>query len=250
MRGSLKQSLKRISPIVAAVRVARHARNSFVFEIKKIFLVARRPKAVRRYLSANDAPKLQIGAGINSLPGWLNTDLEPLTPEAVFLDATEPFPFDDGTFECVSSEHTIEHIDHAQGRHLLTESFRVLRPGGRLRVATPDLDRLLQLADTPRSAIQERYIRWITDEFIENDSDYRHTYVINNAFRNYGHQFLYDGETLQSDMEAIGFVDITRHAPSSSDVEALRGIEMHGRVIGDEELNRFETMVYEGSKPA
>jgi predicted SAM-dependent methyltransferase len=223
MHESLKRSLKRIRFLVAAVRVGRYAWRSFAFEIRRLALLPRRSRAIRSYLAG---------------------------PEVAFLDATERFPVGDATFEYVFSEHQIEHIDHEQGRHLLRECFRVLRPGGRLRVATPDLDRLLRLAASPRSAIQERYIRWITDEFIRDDSEYRHTSVINNAFRAWGHQFLYDAETLRLDMEVAGFVDVTRFAPGESAVEVLCGVDSHGHAISDEELNRFETMVLEGTRPA
>jgi predicted SAM-dependent methyltransferase len=250
MHENLKRSLKRIRLLVAAVRVGRYAWRSFAFEIRRLALLPRRSRAIRSYLAANGTPRLQIGSGDNVLAGWLNTDLHPKRPEVAFLDATERFPVGDATFEYVFSEHQIEHIDHEQGRHLLRECFRVLRPGGRLRVATPDLDRLLRLAASPRSAIQERYIRWITDEFIRDDSEYRHTSVINNAFRAWGHQFLYDAETLRLDMEVAGFVDVTRFAPGESAVEVLCGVDSHGHAISDEELNRFETMVLEGTRPA
>ena len=60
-----------------------------------------------------------------------------------------------------------------------------------------------------------------------------------------GHQFIYDHSTLRVALEKTGFVDIMNRAPGQSDDEILRGVEFHGRIIGNEELNAFETMVME-----
>ena len=38
----------------------------------------------------------------NVMEGWLNTSLRARSPGIVFLDVTEPFPFDDGVFERIS----------------------------------------------------------------------------------------------------------------------------------------------------
>ena len=46
------------------------------------------------------------------------------------------FPFEDGYFDVVFSKSVIEHCHDPS--HFLAESFRVLAPGGRLIVMTPD----------------------------------------------------------------------------------------------------------------
>jgi hypothetical protein len=51
-------------------------------------------------------------------------------------------------------------------------------------------------------------------------------------------------------MERAGFVEITLYRPGESDDEAFRGVESHGRVIGAEDFNQFETFVLEGTRPA
>jgi SAM-dependent methyltransferase len=56
-----------------------------------------------------------------------------------------PLPFADGTFDAVFAGELIEHlVDPAQG---LAEFRRVLRPGGRLILTTPNRLRLANLAD-------------------------------------------------------------------------------------------------------
>jgi len=210
--------------------------------------VLRRPQAIRAYFQQCPTRKLQIGAGGNFLEGWLNTDYLPKSGRYVFLDATKPFPFADSSFDYVFSEHIIEHIPYQAGCFMLRECRRVLKPGGRVRIATPDLATLLALYTPEKSDIQERYIRWVVDRFLPEVEVYSAAFVINNAFRNWEHQFLYDQETLQRAMQEAGFVEVARYAPGESDDPILRGLEAHGRATGSEEINRFETMVLEGKR--
>src|SRR5260370_1904620 len=99
-----------------------------------------RPVLVSRYLKTHPVRKLQIGAHICALPGWLNTDLYPLSINAVSLDATKAFPLPDACFDYVFSEHQLEHIGYSEALRMLRESRRILRPGRKIRLAVPSLD--------------------------------------------------------------------------------------------------------------
>lgn len=205
-------------------------------------------EAITSYLESHAVRKLQLGAGINVLDGWFNTDVSPKAG-VFFLDSARPFPFKDATFHYIFSEHHIEHLSYDQGLFTLHECYRVLQPGGKIRIATPDLEMLLNLYTTSSSDLQQRYIRFIMDGFLPSVHVSNAVFVINNAFHSWGHQFLYDSVTLQAAMEEVGFVDITYTLPGESDDEQLHGIEKHGEFIGDEEMNRFETQVLEGRHP-
>jgi predicted SAM-dependent methyltransferase len=184
------------------------------------------------------------------MPGWLNTDGYPVSFSIVSVDASRPLPFADGTFMHVFSEHHIEHMPYLSGRFMLRECHRVLRPRGRVRIATPDLDTLLGLHTNPLSPEQERYIRWITDTWMpELGGVYSDVLVINNAFRAWGHRCVYDERTLRQLLEAAGFVEVRRYPPGKSDDPRLHGLESHGTAVGNVELNWFETMVLEAMKP-
>jgi len=208
-----------------------------------------RPLAIRRYLTSCQTPRLQIGAGPNILEGWLNTDYYTGSLGVVFLDATKRFPFEDRTFDYIFSEHQIEHLTYKEGLSMLRECYRVLKPGGKIRIATPDIETLIGLHTPEKNDLQQRYIRWINDKFLPEIGVDNDVFVINNAFRNFGHQFIYDRATLQSALEEVGLVDITFYATGESHSEALRGIESHGKAAGNEDMNRFETMVLEAKRP-
>lgn len=208
-----------------------------------------RPRTVKAYLRSHKVHNLQIGAGANILDGWLNTNEAKFSSRVIFLDAAKAFPFEDSTFDYIFSEHQIEHLTFQEGQFMLRECMRVLKPGGKIRIATPDLEMLLGLYASQQNEIQQRYIKWIGDAYSPQGGACGAVFVINNAFYNWEHRFLYDPATLRDILGKAGFVDITRYPPGESDDEVLRGIEHHGKAIGDEEMNRFETMVLEGRRP-
>jgi predicted SAM-dependent methyltransferase len=211
-------------------------------------------RLIDRYVQANNVRKLQIGTGSNPLPGWLNTDLLPDTyPEyrdrILFLDATKPFPLDDMSFDYVFSEHQIEHLSVAEAIVMFEECFRVLRPSGRLRLATPDLAVMVGLYADPISDVAQDYVRWVMETFWpEAKSGNERCYVINHIFMFHRHRFIYDYETLSALLTDVGFVDIARWEAGESHDLALRGLEAHGTIMGDA-LNRFETLVIEAVRP-
>ena len=118
------------------------------------------PRIARRYLAAAREPKLHLGCGGHLLDGWLNADLRPRFADVMRIDAARPFPFPDGTFRYVYSEYMLGSLALREARSMLSECFRVLAPGGRVRIATTDLAFLIRLYGSERSALQERYVRW------------------------------------------------------------------------------------------
>lgn len=211
---------------------------------------ALRELTIRRYLQQNAVRKLQIGAGANHLEGWLNTDVLPHSRDTAFLDVRRRFPFDDQTFDYVFSEHVIEHVNFDDGRHMLREIARVLKPGGHVRIVTPDLAALIKLYGPNKDEIQERYIRFITDRFMPDLHRYRDVFVINECVRFSGHQFIYDAPTFEEAMKESGFVGVRSVDVMKSDIPVFNDLASHGAYIGDEDMNRFEAMGFEGQKPA
>ena len=222
-------------------------------DLRKIPGILRRrgsANVLRKYIQTHQVRKLQIGAGPIAIPGWLGTDLR-AGDGVVFLDATKPFPFEDDTFDYIHSEHMIEHLTWHQGLAMLRECWRVLKPGGTIRVATPDLKVLVSLYGYRTNPLAERYMRWVTDLYLGGIQVYMPAFVINSAFYIWGHKFVYDEEVLEMTLRDAGFIDIRHYAPGESDDENLRGIEQHGRIgSGNEEMNAFQTMVFEGKCPA
>jgi SAM-dependent methyltransferase len=60
-----------------------------------------------------------------------------------FANAAVRIPCAAGSVAAVYSSHMIEHLDRSEARAFLTEVKRLLRPGGVVRIAAPDLSRLV-----------------------------------------------------------------------------------------------------------
>lgn len=191
--------------------------------------------------------RLHLGCGTHILDGWLNTDLEPQAPGVLHLDASKRFPFADDQFEFIFSEHMIEHLDFRAGVSMLRECLRVLKPGGRIRVATPSLDFLLGLYFDSNKDLHSQYIRWANAIFAPDGIDNDPLYVINNFVRNWGHQFIYNQRLLTKSLMRTGFVDIEFFNINESRHAELADLEFEARLPPG--FLQLETMTAEASKP-
>lgn len=207
---------------------------------------ARSKRRVSTYLAGNGVKKLHIGCGQNILGGWLNSDLCPDSRNAIHLNATRRFPFEDETFDYVFSEHMVEHITYPDGLRMLRQCHRVLRKNGRIRVSTPDLGFLIRLYRDNKSDLQQRYIHWTSDVFIRN-GECTDTMVINNYMRAWGHLFIYDEKTLTRSLELCGFADVVALRINESQDENLRDLENDQRMPAG--FLQLETFTLEARRP-
>ncbi len=197
------------------------------------------------YLHQTAPRKLQLGCGRLAIPGWLNTDIR-ARHGILAVDASKPLPFPDQSFQFIFTEHMIEHLPYQVGNALIRESFRILAPGGVIRIATPDLSFLVGLYQRPSDQLHAKYIKWSSEEFCSHLTS-TPVSVVNNFVRNWGHQYIYDFDELALVLRKIGFQNPTRQQPGESSHPELRGLERHGTKIG-EDFNRLETVVIEGTK--
>lgn len=197
------------------------------------------------YRTANSPVKLHLGCGDHILASWFNTDLNPLFEAVEPLDVTLPFDIPSGSVDLIFTEHLIEHLPYSDGRHMILECFRVLRVGGILRVATPDILFLIDLM-TNRSELNRSYVEWATRTFLADAPHASSTFVVNNFFRDWGHQFIYDEDTLSGLLTEAGFSDITRVDLEVSNHEHLNGLENVGRM--PDGFLKLETIVLEATR--
>jgi ubiquinone/menaquinone biosynthesis C-methylase UbiE len=117
---------------------------------------------------------LNFGCGTRMHWGWNNLDFSPYTrlagrpklaalmrrtgllselryerlktvdPEIVRYDLRYGIPYDDNTFDVVYNSHVLEQIDRDAVVQILKQSYRVLKPGGILRLVVPDLGTLVE----------------------------------------------------------------------------------------------------------
>ena len=204
--------------------------------------IASAPHRMDTYLRSHAIRKLQIGAGSADYPGWLNTDIEPYQEE-VYMDATKHFALPDGSIHYIFAEQVIEHLTYEEGLAMLRECHRVLAPGGKIRLATPNLLKYFALFE---GLATEEGKRYISDKLKYDgwpQTSRPAATILNLEFRSFGHQFLYDPATLSDSLSKTGFQRITQFHPGESDDGQLRGIEMRHNNAVVREANDYESMV-------
>ena len=158
------------------------------------------------------AEKLHIGCGRSAIAGWTNVDQFALPGVDRVLNVGEGLPFEDVSF--LYAEHFLEHLPLQEGLAFLRACRRVLSPGGVIRVSTPNLDWVMLTHYRPEG--------WSTDARAIEDC-----LNTNRAFRGWGHQFLYNRQTLGLALTTAGFRDVSFHRYGESDRPELCGLEQH-----------------------
>jgi predicted SAM-dependent methyltransferase len=200
---------------------------------------------IEEYLNSHPVAKIQLGCGGNMLEGWLNTDGQMdgwFHPESVKLDATQPFPIPDESFDFVYSEHMIEHIPYWSGQQMLRECYRIMKPGAHIRISCPDMQFLIDLYTNPTE---------LSTQYVEKESPDWAPYidpifVVNNYVRAWGHQFIYDKKSMTNSLLAAGFENITEHKILQSDVPEFQNLEIPSRMQPG--FLQLETMTFEAVK--
>ncbi len=88
---------------------------------------------------------LNFGCGGTFHPDWTNLDTSPASPGVIAHDLRLRFPFADGSFDAAYGSHVLEHLEPAAAERLLQDCFRILKPGGTIRIAVPDLESIVRL---------------------------------------------------------------------------------------------------------
>src|SRR5438445_2136934 len=97
--------------------------------------------AVANYSSAT-VNYLNLGCGSRYHARWINIDIVPAGPDVIAHDLRQGIPLPDNSCDVVYHSHVLEHLRRAEAKYLLCECYRVLKPGGILRAAIPDLERI------------------------------------------------------------------------------------------------------------
>ena len=79
---------------------------------------------------------LDVGCGINKLPGSIGIDRNPASRADVICELDQfPYPFRDSSFEALHAVHVIEHVGDVM--KTMEEFHRLVGAGGEVRIVTP-----------------------------------------------------------------------------------------------------------------
>lgn len=167
-------------------------------------------ESVEDHLPESDGNiKLNLGSHYQQYHhGWTNVDIlglhdsgKALRTKFMQYDVTKKVREEDNTVECIIASHLIEHLNKKNGKKLVEECYRVLKPGGVLRLATPD----------PR-IIASKYLDGsisdfaifnvgVSDDEADNAQSFWNLIVP-------GHKVIHDSVSLKNLLEEAGFINV------------------------------------------
>lgn len=165
--------------------------------------------------------RINFGAGGCRIEGWQNTDIGyPEGPDKI--DMTKPLPFSDASVDIVFSEMACEHIDPHDAWDFLCECYRILKPGGLIRIVIPDFVLSWTLKDPDWMRVNQGVTR--------NDGTLREQ--MKTILFCHGHKALWTAPLMQAVLEAIGFSHTAIHRAGESNRPELRNLEQHHHSVG------------------
>jgi predicted SAM-dependent methyltransferase len=84
--------------------------------------------------------RLNLGCGSNFHSEWRNIDFISHSTSVIQHDLRKGIPYEDDFFDVVYHSHILEHFTKDEALRFIKECYRVLIPGGTIRVAVPDLE--------------------------------------------------------------------------------------------------------------
>lgn len=179
--------------------------------------------------------RINIGCGTNPTNGWLNMDNSPAIKLAnspfkyniakylgllnssqieniewnransiQFADATKILPFKDSTVECIYTSHMFEHLSRDGAENFLKEVLRILKVGGILRIAVPDLS--LAINKYLESEDADAFMRDILVEAAPINTFKEKILLFLSGYRH--HQWMYDGNSVSKMLKQHGFKEV------------------------------------------
>lgn len=170
---------------------------------------------------------LNLGSFVDTIAGehWMNIDILPLRPRIpaainfLQVDLTQGLPmYELNSVDVIRASHILEHLPLESARVLLAECYRVLRPGGVLRIAVPDLEIMIR-------KYRAGEMNWINAdqpiEYVlaptEGEKFSRLMFSGDNE-----HKAIYDYAMLDDFLHRVGFKTVVRSALGFSHSETLQ----------------------------
>lgn len=190
--------------------------------MKKIIQMYKFNKLFKKRKKDNIKIMLHIGCGTNYFDRWINIDNNSdknIRKIDVNVDMRKKLPIQNSTVDFIFNEHFFEHLTVEEGQRVLRDFLRVLKPGGVLRIAMPDL-----------KVAMDRYfnVNWQDDPVFKKFGILYKTRaeMINSSFRAWGHKWLYDAEELERRLKEAGMSNIKQCKLRESDYAELSNLEV------------------------
>lgn len=164
---------------------------------------------------------VNLGAGASDKPNELQVDLQS-GPNVDFVCDIRRLPDEwANSFDVAKAHHVLEHFDFAETEDVLTEWLRILKPGGHLEIAVPDLQAVAEEIANGRFDVlvqgniygDEGHPFWNQENYGGYDKD--KTRFLKHSNDNNHHKSGFTARSLIDLLKRVGFVNIKaeRHLP-------------------------------------
>ena len=171
--------------------------------------------------SAEHQVMINLGSGHWKFEGWVNVDLDLASRPDVCADLAAGLPFRDACADFMHSEDFIDQLDLEHAHRFLRECHRILKPGGVIRILTPDVEQLARLYLQEPAALKALWRDHVGVPLRYGTA----AEILNVGMRFAGHTFLYDAETFAQLAADSGF-RAERVSFQHSEFPALRGHDL------------------------
>jgi predicted SAM-dependent methyltransferase len=166
---------------------------------------------------------INLGSGHYRIEGWVNVDLDLECRPEVCADFTADLPFRNNSADFVHTEDFIDTLELPQAERFMRECYRILKPGGAIRVLTPDVEQLTRMYLHQPEELKTLWRDHVRVPLVLGTA----AEILNVGMRFTNHTFLYDAETFALLAARVGFQSrpVTYQ---TSDFAELRGHDLRG----------------------
>lgn len=203
-----------------------------------------------------DMMRINVGCGRTPTKGWRNFDNSlsvklsklPLVPELLlrlgllkktqyefiqfcransiqYGDAIKGLPIPNGSVDVLYSSHMFEHLDQQEAALFLKEAKRVLRCGGILRLAVPDIR--IQVQQYLHTNDADAFISGTGMTLLRPKTIPQRVKMLLVGTRH--HQWMYDGVSLVRFLQAQGFTAPVILTAGESQIRDPQNLDLHER---------------------
>ena len=144
--------------------------------------------------------KLNLGCWKRNIPGFINVDQCNMPHIHYQRNVDDLSIFENESAELIYASHVFEYFDRVKGVEVLKEWFRVLAPGGVLRIAVPDFQKIVVIYNLFKDIQKTLGLLYGKMEVQVGDN-----------WETIYHKTVYDYESLKEILEAAGFTNVRRY---------------------------------------
>lgn len=147
--------------------------------------------------------KLHLACGPHIVDGWVNIDI--LKEKGIVVhDLREPLPYKDSHVDAIFHEHFIEHLSKTEAEAFLKDCYRVLKPGGVMRIGWPDLKKLINAYVFKKRTYRDYVLPHIPNHrFGENWDE-----IFSDCLFSWEHKYAYTVNHLKTVLADVGFRNV------------------------------------------